>query len=181
MIPDTPKNNQKKEDEEYRLAGRLPTEFDPYDSNRIMQFAHSLLEARMRREMTQSKLADAMDMTSMAISKYERGKIKCIPMGHLRRLCATLEVTPHYLLGYVEDEGGVLSLDENGEVQYDESGKVKTRTVAMIFTPASTQAAYEAYNNLVLEDPDLFWDIYKVITAKPDKKYFYKKVLHALL
>ncbi len=51
----------------------------------------------------------------------------------------------------------------------------------MLFAPASVVEASEAYQNLYLEDTELFWMLYEIIVSKKEKRDRYRTVLSGML
>ena len=182
------------EQDEYETFGRPPKGFDPRDPAQIQIFAERLRGIRETRnaksptagEARNTKwlakdLAAELNVTPMTISKYENGKMKSIPMHHLRRICAFYTVSPHYLLGYVEEEQKYLWLEKDGTIRKDECGAPKILVNPMRFEPASFVKAVDAYKNLYQEDAELFWILYDIMVSQDKRRDQYRKVLSALI
>lgn len=182
------------EQDEYETFGRPPKGFDPNDPDRVQTFAERLRGIRETRnpdsraagEKHNTKwlakdLAAELNVTPMTISKYEHGKMKSIPMHHLRRICAFYGVSPHYLLGYVKKEQEYLWLEKDGTIRKDEHGDPKILVNPMRFKPASFVKATDAYKNLYHEDAELFWILYDIITSQNKRRAHYREVLSALV
>ncbi len=182
------------EKDDYETFGRPPKGFDPCDPERIQIFAKRLRGIREKRRAESraedesggtfwlaKDLAAELHISPMAVCKYEHGNMKSIPMHRLRRICGFYNVSPHYLLGYVEGENDYLQLDKNGEPLRDQNGDRKILHAPMLFAPASFVEASEAYQNLYLEDTELFWILYEIIVSKKEKRDRYRTVLSGLL
>lgn len=186
------------EQEEYDEYGRPPKGFDFRNPKYIQVFSKRLREIRKSRNADSRKLnkesgqnlypiirekdlAGELGLSTMSISNYENGNIKGVPMNRLREICAYYRVTPHYLLGYVTSEKDSLRLDKDGNIVLDANGNPQIMHSAMEFTPASCVAALEIYENLYMENTDLFWIIYKIISANEEKRSKYRDLLTAIL
>jgi transcriptional regulator with XRE-family HTH domain len=66
--------------------------------NRVPAFGRRLREVRLEREWTQEELADRSGLTSVQVSRIERG-VREVRLTTLLRLIAALEVSPDRLLG----------------------------------------------------------------------------------
>ena len=113
-------------------------------------------------------------------------KIKNIPMKHIRKICSFYNVTPHYILGYVDGYDDVLWLDKNGNIQYiwDESNKearVKVLQKSMTFRPAFEVECIEEYRNLAITDNELYILINKLILTKDHKTHEICKQLLSII
>lgn len=204
MIPVSPNRAQLAEDEEYTILGYMPSGFSYKDSKNISVFSERLRDLRMarakeetpvyteensdtykrtkpKRYWTQERLARELGVSTMMVSKYENGNIEKIPKKHLRRICAFYGVTPHYLLGLVDDEHSTLDVNSSGEVQCKEDGTPRVLTLPMDFTPASFQTAINEYSELALTDSETFWLLNKLIVARGEAKDKCIKVLRILL
>ena len=102
-------------------------------------------------------------------------------MHRLRRICAFYNVSPHYLLGYVEGENDFVQMDKNGEPLLDQNGERKILHAPMLFAPATFVEALEAYQNLYMENTELFWMLHEIIISKKEKRARYQAVLSGLL
>ena len=60
--------------------------------------------ARERKGLTQSELGLACGTTKQTIFKYESGIVTNIPVDRLERLAQAIEVSPAYIMGWVEEE-----------------------------------------------------------------------------
>lgn len=189
-----PKEFAQMEQDDYETFGRPPKGFDPCDPQRIQIFAKRLQDIREKRRAESragdesggtfwlaKDLAAELHISPMAVCKYGHGTMKSIPMQRLRRICGFYNVRPHYLLGYVEGENDYLQLDKNGEPLLDQNGDRKILHVPMLFAPASFVEASEAYQNLYLEDTELFWMLHEIIVSKKGKRARYRTVLSGLL
>ena len=148
---------------------------------------------RLRR---QKDLASILGVSVMTISKYEsydelrnneendekktqkvtnKTKIKSIPMKHIRRICSFYDVTPHYILGYVDNYNDVLVLDEAGKIQYQKKDgsenqlEVKVLKIGMSFLPSYEVECIEEYKNLSISDYEFYMLISKLILSKDEK------------
>ena len=137
------------EQDEYETFGRPPKGVDPREPARIQIFAERLRGIREKRNAESrtagearntswlaKDLAAELNVTPMTISKYEHGKVKSIPMHHLRRICAFYSVSPHYLLGYVEEKQEYLWLGKDGSIRKDARGAPKILVNPMRFESA---------------------------------------------
>lgn len=204
MIPISPNRAQIAENEEYTILGYIPSGFSYKNPQTISIFAERLKNLRMarakeetpvyskessatykrtkpKRYWTQERLALELGVSTMMVSKYENGNIEKVPQKHLRRICAFYGVTPHYLLGLVDDEHSTLDVNNSGEVQYKEDGKPRVLTLPMDFTPASFQTAINEYSELASTDSETFWLLNKLVVARGDAKDKCIKVLRILL
>lgn len=162
---------------------------------------------------TQESLAEALGVVPMTISKYEhydfdipdnkekqdisnevtpkiessvpkKPKIKAIPMHHLRRICTFYNVTPHYILGLVDQEDGCLDIDEEGNVTrtINEEGKEvnKVLIAGVLFDKMEEIDVYEKYRNLALEHPPLYKLVNKLVCSTGKKRKLCVDVLTAI-
>lgn len=192
MLSPTPKCYQELEDDRYEIIFHLPNDYNASDPKNIQTFAERLRKAREEynserrkdynkpinpepylnaEKMSQKVLAESIGVSAMQISNYENGKIKEVPLSYIRRLCEYLRVTPHYLLGLVSDKAQTLVLDENGNrvKAKDKDGNEVDAVMeeAMTFAPPKTISANEDYANLIVEDHELYWLIWKLIKCPP--------------
>jgi transcriptional regulator with XRE-family HTH domain len=66
--------------------------------NQVAVFGRRLREVRLEREWTQEDLADRSGLTSVQVSRIERG-VREVRLTTLLRLIAALEVSPDRVLG----------------------------------------------------------------------------------
>lgn len=193
VIGTAPEEFARLELDDYEVFGRPLKGFDPYAPEQIQIFSERMKEIRKNRRKehkneerpisawTAKNLAAELHISPMAVSKYENGKIKVIPMHRLRRICAFYNVSPHYLLGYVEGENDYVQMDKNGEPLLDQNGEQKILHAPMLFAPATFVEALEAYQNLYMENTELFWMLHEIIISKKEKRVWYQAVLSGLL
>jgi transcriptional regulator with XRE-family HTH domain len=62
-----------------------------------------IAELRKEKSMTQQDLADKLNVTDKAVSKWERG-ISCPDINTIPQLAEILGITPNELMGYCEQE-----------------------------------------------------------------------------
>lgn len=69
-----------------------------------MTIGAKIKNLRVAMKLTQEELADAIGTKKQTIHKYETGIISNIPASKIKALADTLNTTPAYLMGWVEDE-----------------------------------------------------------------------------
>ena len=193
--------HRQNEIDEYVKFGRPPKGFDKHDPERIRIFAERLYGIRMARNNQQMRdnngieikgterrsrclakdLASVLDISPTMISKYEKGKISAIPMDRIRRICVHYKISPHYLLGYVNNETDYLRLDEDGNIMFDGNGNVRVLHSPMEFDSTTLAEAVDTYRDLFTVDNELFWCVFKVISSSDGKRDAYKKIMDAFL
>lgn len=131
MTRTAPEQFQEQSDDEYAILSIIPKGYDLSDPKNIEIFSKRLRQSRKnyfkrmsdllnppsyaykgRREISQRFLAKHLRVSIQEISYYERGRIKKIPRKKLRRIYEFLDVTPHYLLGLVQEPYEMLSLEK---------------------------------------------------------------------
>ena len=102
-----------------------------------MTLAQRIHEARISKGLTLEQLGKMIGLGKSAINKYEKGIVTNIPPDKIEALAAALDVTPGYLMGWVdhprqmnlwESAGAsfneqMAAYSEMGESQAKESGK----------------------------------------------------------
>lgn len=121
-----------------------------------------------RERWRQEDLARVLHITKVQVFNYEQGRIKSIPMDKIARICGFYDVTPHYILGLVDDEHGVLCIDDNGDIELDSAGKPRVLTLPMGFDPSFFQSEIESFKNLFAINTDLFFAMADL--ARADKR-----------
>lgn len=210
LIQPTPTAKLKaQEDEEYKILMRFPKTFNKKDPKTVQTFCMRMREVRNKRNKEgmesielkkdlkrnqkyrgQINLALILGVTTMTISKYEYceydkqtekyiTKIKSIPIQHLRNICNFYDVTPHYLVGYVDEPDDFLWIDENGNIEIKD-GKPFVGHKGMNFEPSYKINCIEEYNNLALNDFELFVLINKILLSNERKKHLCKRILSAV-
>jgi len=59
---------------------------------------------RLEKGMTQEELGDKLGVKKAAVHKWETGLVVNIKRSTLAKLCAVLDTTPDYLMGYKQQE-----------------------------------------------------------------------------
>lgn len=67
-----------------------------------MTLARRIHEARIAKGMTLEQLGKMIGLGKSAVNKYEKGIVTNIPPDKIEALAAALEVTPGYLMGWVD-------------------------------------------------------------------------------
>ena len=181
MLSTPPKQFEQNEIDEYEMFGLPPADFDPSDPNRIRIFADRLKASRTDLTYRLRDVASELGLSIMCISKYEKAKMAKIPMDHLRRLSVFLGVSPHFLLGYVDDPSTFLRLDAKRNIICDNEGNPKLLHQGAQFAPASFQFAIKRYQELYSTDVELFYLLDKLIASSTAKRAACKQVLDAIL
>lgn len=66
-------------------------------------FSSRIKELRLYKNLTQSELAQAIDITQSDVSKYERGQLEP-NIRTIRQICSFFNVSADFLLGLEDDE-----------------------------------------------------------------------------
>ena len=182
--------------EEFKYLFRFPKKFNFKASENVKRFLDRLEEIRIKRladskrideldddynyydkealamnSWTLEEVAHEMHITSAGMTKYHKKLITTIPEHQIRNLCKYFCVTPHYLLGLVDDEFSMLSMDEFGNVEYDENNQPKVLKLPMISIPDDFYESFQAYKKLYYENPQLYFLISDLIHLKCRDKY----------
>jgi len=181
MTEITEKKAEKRKQDEYDVFGAPPSDFDAKEKWRIQVFSERLKEVREAVGFQQKDLARELGISIMMVSNYEKARIAEVPMRHLRRICAFYSVSPHYLLGYVEEKEDYLRLDKNRNVILDNQGKAKLLHQGFIIAPESYQNAVETYKGLYEEDTEFFYLINRMLTSEWEKRYLCKRIVKEIL
>lgn len=66
---------------------------------------------RIRKGITQSEMAAALNTTKQTISKYEKGIVTNIPSDRIESMAKLLETTPEYILGWeqIQKKNNIMS------------------------------------------------------------------------
>ena len=99
---------------------------------------------------------------------------------HIKNICLFYGITPHYLLGYVENLDEYLSVDESGNVECKQDGTPKIYHQGMTFDPAYIISCREEYENLAITDVQLYSLINKLLLSDDQHKQLCKHFLTAL-
>lgn len=73
-----------------------------------------ILKLRKEKNMTQIELANKLNVTDKAVSKWERG-ISCPDLNTIPQLAEILEISPNELMGYREQADNGMNLLEQKE------------------------------------------------------------------
>lgn len=181
MEPISPRLAQRADDEDYKLAGAIPHGFNPSDPENIKKFSANLKAARAAAKLSLKAVSLEAGVSAMALSKYENGKMKSIPLQRIRRLSVAYGATPHYLLGLTQKPESALCLDpETNQIVRNADGTQKEIIFPMQFLPISFQEAVDAYRNLYDENRELFFEIAKFINQPSKKQDAFLTILKVL-
>lgn len=182
--------------EEFKYLFRFPKNFNFKSPKNVTRFLDRLEEIRLKR-LTDSKRIDelgddynyyekealalkswtleevghAMQISAAGMTKYHKRKITSIPKHQIRNLCKYFYVTPHYLLGLVDDEFSMLSMDEMGNIEYDDNHQPKILKLPFISFPDDYYESFQSYKKLYYENPQLYFLISDLINSKCRDKY----------
>lgn len=84
-----------------------------------MTIGQRIYQSRINKGLTMQELGKAIGVGKTAISKYESGKITKIPSDKIEALAAALDVTPGYLMGWV-DHPRQMNLWESAGASFNE-------------------------------------------------------------
>ncbi len=176
LMPTNLNDYKLNEDKEYAYLLKMPNDFNPKDPERIAIFCIRMRQTREsllygdgveNNRFRQNKVARELCVEPMTLCKWEKydknsdgsisTAIKSIPMDRLRRICGIYGVTPHYLLGYVDEPYKVLIFNEDGSVDILETPAT--------FRPLYEVQCIEAYTNMATSNPDLYQLINKVLLS----------------
>lgn len=80
-----------------------------------MTIGQRIYRSRMNKGITMQELGKAIGVGKTAISKYESGKITKIPSDKIEAIAVALDVTPGYLMGWVDHPGQMDIWEAAGE------------------------------------------------------------------
>lgn len=188
----TDKKEKTVTDDMTKILFTQPNTFRKDDPERVAIFRERLKSVRMlrekqsktddkiiRKDWSQESIGTALGISTAGYGKYENN-IKTIPWKNIAKLCDIFDVTPHYLLGYSQQEDCVVELDGEGNIVMKD-GKPNELHYAFQLPSAIQSEALDMYRNLINSDPMLFSLISKLMQAPERKKKVCITVLSALL
>lgn len=91
------------------------------------------LKARRKSlNLTQSALAEMVDLTESSISRYEAGRISTMPTSTIKRLCEALHIEPSELLGLTPEKSFEYDLKEILKMADDLPPYVKSNLLQLL-------------------------------------------------
>lgn len=147
----------------------LPDEKIPFSPKEFGEMIH---KRRKELNITQKRLAEALNVSFQAVSKIENGKTD-INVEYAKKLARLLQCTPHYLLGYTYSKNGVDS--------YRAGDKRQENIIPILLSDENDIKDIRALEAKLHKDTELFHLLIKALDAPEKKRRKIRRIISILL
>ncbi len=128
----------------------------------MAEFKDRIKELRLKKNFSQQRLADILDVNKQTISQYERG-IRFPTKENLEALCDAFNVSSDYLLGRDDVSSVLLSGDEMALVEAYRQCSQDAREMARF------RRLFSYYAMLTGADKDMIWSLLERMSSDRPK------------